>query len=167
MGTEYSRGLQHRLCDGITPTDTANPPHYSSEQVTLIQEEIASLLQKQAIQLAELLLVTDFYSDIFLVPKKDGSLRPVINVKALNTFVHLKHFKMEGIDTMKTEELADKSQPQGCILYNPNRPNSPELPQILVSREDLPLHMSTETFQPFLSTMGLHKDIETSLGCAM
>ena len=77
------------------------PPHYTSEQVTLIQEEIFKLLQKQAIQPVECPSERDFYSNIFLVPKKDGGQRPVINLKALNSFVHPEHFKMEGIHTLK------------------------------------------------------------------
>jgi len=64
------------------------PPHYTSEQVTLIQGEITKLLQKQAIQLVESPSEKDFYSNLFLVPKKDGGQRPVINLKALNSFVH-------------------------------------------------------------------------------
>ena len=40
-----------------------------------------------------------FVSTLFLVPKKDGSQRPVINLKHLNAFVESPHFKMEGIQT--------------------------------------------------------------------
>lgn len=35
-------------------------------------------------------------SQIFLVPKKDGSQRPVINLKPLNAWVMKQKFKMEG-----------------------------------------------------------------------
>ena len=77
------------------------PPHYTSEQVTLIQEEVSKLLLKQAILITEHPSERDFYSNIFLVPKKDGGQRPVINLKALNSFVHPEHFKMEGIHTVK------------------------------------------------------------------
>ena len=41
-----------------------------------------------------------FYSNLFLVPKKDGGQRPVINLKSLNSFVQTQHFKMEGIHTL-------------------------------------------------------------------
>ena len=84
------------------PRQESRPtPHYTSEQVTLIQEEIFKLLQKQVIQPVECPSERDFYSKIFLVPKKDGGQRPVINLKALNSFVHPEHFKMEGIHTLK------------------------------------------------------------------
>ena len=42
-----------------------------------------------------------FYSTLFLVPKKDGGHRPVINLKALNNCVMAPHFNMEGIQTLK------------------------------------------------------------------
>ncbi len=38
---------------------------------------------------------------MFLVPKKDGKQRPVINLKVLNQYVQTYHFKMEGLQTLK------------------------------------------------------------------
>uniref|UniRef100_A0A803J3K6 Reverse transcriptase domain-containing protein n=1 Tax=Xenopus tropicalis TaxID=8364 RepID=A0A803J3K6_XENTR len=38
-----------------------------------------------------------FYSNLFLIPKKDGSLRPVLDLKRLNTFLHVPSFKMESL----------------------------------------------------------------------
>ena len=49
-----------------------NPPHYSSEQTSLIHEELTKLLKKQAIQQLEHPVEAGFLSNIFLVPKKDG-----------------------------------------------------------------------------------------------
>jgi len=66
-------------------------PYYTSEQVTLKWEEISILLQKQAIQPVECPSKRNFYSNMFLVPKKEGGQRPVINLKALNSFVHQEH----------------------------------------------------------------------------
>ena len=43
-------------------------------------------------------LIPDSYvCQIFLVEKKDGGQRPVINLKSLNQFVRIEHFKMEGL----------------------------------------------------------------------
>ena len=36
-----------------------------------------------------------------LVPKENGQMRPVINLKNLNQWVEAQHFKMEGIATLK------------------------------------------------------------------
>ena len=41
-----------------------------------------------------------FYSSLFLVPKKNGQMRPVINLKQLNQWVETSHFKMEGISIL-------------------------------------------------------------------
>ena len=38
-----------------------------------------------------------FFSQIFLVKKKEGGQRPIMNLKCLNSFVKTKHFKMEGL----------------------------------------------------------------------
>ena len=77
------------------------PPQFSAEQTQLISTEITELLQKNAIEEVTPLLQPVFYLNLFLVPKKDGGQRPVINLKALNRFVQKEHFKMEGIHTVK------------------------------------------------------------------
>ena len=77
------------------------PPQFSAEQTQLISMEITELLQKNAIEEVTPLLQPGFYSNLFLVPKKDGGQLPVINLKALNRFVQKEHFKMEGIHTVK------------------------------------------------------------------
>ena len=42
----------------------------------------------------------DFVSPIFTVPKKDGNLRLILNLKKLNEYVEFFHFKMEDISTI-------------------------------------------------------------------
>ena len=39
--------------------------------------------------------VDAFYSRLFLVPKKGTSMRPVIDLSALNQFIENPHFEME------------------------------------------------------------------------
>ena len=38
---------------------------------------------------------------MFVVPKSDGSWRPMINLKSLNLYILTRHFKMESIRTAK------------------------------------------------------------------
>jgi hypothetical protein len=65
-----------------------------------MQEEIQGTLEKGAISEA-LPTGRGFVSNIFLVLKKDGSQRPVINLKKLNEYVQTEHFKIEGIHVLK------------------------------------------------------------------
>jgi hypothetical protein len=56
-------------------------------------------LEKRAIEETQEI---GFISSIFTIPKKSGGFRPVINLKALNNFVTYNHFKMEGLQTVKS-----------------------------------------------------------------
>ena len=57
-------------------------------------EEVASLLSKGAVE--EIIPeCPGYYSRIFLVPKKNGKLRLIIDLSVLNHFVHTQTFKME------------------------------------------------------------------------
>ncbi|CAJ0954016.1 unnamed protein product [Ranitomeya imitator] len=38
-----------------------------------------------------------FYSNLFVVPKKDGAVRPILDLKLLNKFVRVRHFRMESL----------------------------------------------------------------------
>jgi len=77
------------------------PPEakFLKEQEVLLKEEVDSLLQKGTI-LPQMHNFGGFYSSQFLVPKKNGQMRPVINLKQLNQWVETLHFKMEGISTL-------------------------------------------------------------------
>ena len=67
----------------------------NTEQSNALLREIMSLLDKGAIEeLDPRSLAPGFYSRLFLVPKTDGSYRPVFDLKSLNQFVHKEKFKM-------------------------------------------------------------------------
>ena len=54
-----------------------------------------------------------FYSRLFLVPKKEGTYRPVIDLSSLNRFVPHVHFKTEGLHCLKT--VVRKGDPMTSI----------------------------------------------------
>ncbi|XP_057299487.1 uncharacterized protein LOC130630106 [Hydractinia symbiolongicarpus] len=68
----------------------------NQKEVALVTEEVKRMLVKGAIQ-SICHVKGEFLSNVFLVPKKDGGNRPVINLKHLNKFVPYHHFKMEGL----------------------------------------------------------------------
>ncbi|XP_067307872.1 uncharacterized protein [Pseudorasbora parva] len=79
------------------------PPRFSSvlfshtEESTahVLKEEISSLLSKGAIQVVPHNLINQgFYSRYFLVPKKDGSLRPILDLRVLNKHLRKYNFRM-------------------------------------------------------------------------
>ena len=74
------------------------PPVFpmSREKQEVLQKEVDSLLRKGAIE-----KVKDshkgFYLNLFLVSKKDGGLRPVINLSGLNLYIKKKTFRMASL----------------------------------------------------------------------
>ena len=67
-------------------------------QEKTILEEVQILLQKNAIEKVSF-HPKEFISNLFLVPKKTGDFRPVINLKSLNDFVHKEKFRMETLNS--------------------------------------------------------------------
>ena len=76
-------------------------PRPSLQNCKLVSEEIEALLQKGAIKRVHF---NDqaFYHRIFLVAKKGGGQRPVLDLSPLNKFVQTEHFKMENLMTIKS-----------------------------------------------------------------
>jgi hypothetical protein len=66
------------------------------EKFRLLSEEVQSLLLKRVIEDIPLTQWTPgFYSCLFLVPKKTGGMRPVIDLSILSSYLSVPHFKME------------------------------------------------------------------------
>lgn len=68
----------------------------NKKQQELAYREIKVMLRKEQIVPTQN-TPGEFISNLFLVEKKDGGQRPVINLKNLNNHVPYKHFKMEGL----------------------------------------------------------------------
>ncbi|XP_039904084.1 uncharacterized protein LOC120744034 [Simochromis diagramma] len=67
----------------------------NSEAAMILREEIRALLQKRAIRVVPA-SETDkgWYSRYFVVPKKGGGLRPILDLRVLNTYLRTYRFKM-------------------------------------------------------------------------
>lgn len=73
-----------------------SPPPFKEAEVQIIDKEVDKLLHKGVIQIA-LSCHEKSLSNLFLVLKKTGDVRLIINLKALNEFVQKIHFKTENI----------------------------------------------------------------------
>lgn len=79
------------------PLQTVMPNQikFNKEESDLISKEVETLLDKGAIERVYDLKGA-YFSSIFIVPKKDGSLRPIINLRNLNEYIEYHHFKQEN-----------------------------------------------------------------------
>ena len=79
-----------------------NASRTANVKLEILRDEVKSLLQKRAIE-----EVTKdhprrgFFSRIFLVQKRSGGWRPVIDLSRLNQFVLCPHFKMETLNSIR------------------------------------------------------------------
>ena len=89
------------------PILSPNPVFFQQPLSQQLEEEVASLLSKGAVE--EIIPECPrYYSRIFLVPKKNGKLRLIIDLSVLNHFVHTQTFKMETQRKVKdTVQLND------------------------------------------------------------
>ena len=69
----------------------------NSQNATILQEQVDSMILKNAIEEVKHPNSLGHYSNMFLVPKKNGKLRPVINLKPLNRTLSCPSFKMETV----------------------------------------------------------------------
>lgn len=83
------------------PPKQFQEPHIikcSKSEESKLDEAVSKLLRSGAISHSQN-EPDQFVSNIFAVPKSDGGVRLVINLKSLNQFIHAPHFKMEDYRT--------------------------------------------------------------------
>ena len=78
-----------------------HPPQFNQEHAQIIETEVSQLVENGVVVKVRHHPEEGFHPTVFLVLKKEGGQRPVINLKELNKFIRTQHFKMEGIHTLR------------------------------------------------------------------
>ena len=94
--TGYKLDLMGNPKQSHIPLSKAN-----AKETELMNQEIQKLMGRGAIQQVLEGSAKGYYSRIFLVSKKGGQYRPVINLRPLTSWIRYNHFKMEGIHVVK------------------------------------------------------------------
>ncbi|XP_057365008.1 uncharacterized protein LOC130685703 [Daphnia carinata] len=91
-----------KLDFSISPTHRTIPVSVvmPKEMEAVCDREVRDLVRKRAIR-----EITDgsegFVCSLFVIPKKSGGFRPIINLKPLNQFIRYEHFKMENLESAR------------------------------------------------------------------
>ena len=95
------QGYQLELLSTPTQHLQLTFPRLTRVDQKVLDQEVQELLDKQAVHQISASDTAGFISSLFVVPKKDGGNRPVVNLKPLNQFLVYEHFKMEGIHMLR------------------------------------------------------------------
>ncbi len=98
---------------GYTLQFGKNPPRFdgvhltvvnSAAKASVLQQELSSLLQKGAIEeVPQSEVERGFFSRYFLVPKRDGGLKPILDLRRLNLSLYKGKFKMLTMRTIMSQ----------------------------------------------------------------
>ena len=109
------KGYQLELVQNPSQINPVTSVARSRSEHQAIEAEVQALLVKSGVRKLHL-QSNQFTSRLFVVPKKDGSLCPMINLKPLNSHMSNQHFKMERIQgTAKERGLDVLGRPKGCL----------------------------------------------------
>ncbi len=152
------------------------PPRFDGVQLTVVnsaskasvlQLELSSLLQKGAIEdIPQSDIEREFFSRYFLVPKRDGGLRPILDLRCLNFSLYKGKFKMltmktimsqiQGGDWFVTIDLKD-AYFHIQIIQRHRR-----IPSVCLRREGLPIQ--GPSLRPGLGVENIHEMHECCAG---
>jgi len=116
-------------------------PSFPSEQLAQIQEEVSEGGSDSS--------GLSFPPNRVLLhslpgPKKNGQMRPVINLTALNQWVESPLFKMEGLPSLRAGRLVTKKGGlEGCVPHGTNSSRPSVQPPLHCGAGRLPVHLSS------------------------
>jgi hypothetical protein len=96
VDTERCKGIQTGICGPTSPVQTPSPSSLGpSTAIAGTTGNFEPAREEAIVKIPPNLGL--FFSNLFLVEKKGGGQRPVINLSVLNSFIHYHHFKMEDL----------------------------------------------------------------------
>lgn len=95
----YVSGLKIPFLSAPLQVSVPREPTRSDKETIILSDCVSKLLSSGAISAVKP-CKGQFISNVFTVPKSDGSYRLVINLKYLNQFVKAEHFKLEDQKTV-------------------------------------------------------------------
>ena len=96
--------IQEPIQVGSSPIGHSDKSESSSSP--LLGEEIAELFKKRAVERFRNPGTGGFYYPLFLVPKKNGKLLPIIDLSLLNQYINKQHFKMKTVKSVRQSIMA-------------------------------------------------------------
>ncbi|KAI2644187.1 Transposon Ty3-I Gag-Pol polyprotein [Labeo rohita] len=122
------------------PFNGVFPTVVSPEQGLVMEQEVETLLRKEAI---EVVPPQDgesgFYSRYFIVPKKDGGLRPILDLRLLNRSVMRLKFKMltinQVVSQIRSEGLVCDDRSKRRLLPCLHPSSTQEVPEVCFQGE--------------------------------
>ena len=144
---EFKSHLRPKLSLQPERFESARNPQKSIQ----LQGCVDQLLEKKAIVRVET-MSPSLYSNVFIVPKKNGQFRLVINLRQLNQLLLIPHFKMESsaslIRTLQQGEWATSIDLSDAYLHVPMRESFQHLLRFVVNGKvyqyrSLPFGLST------------------------
>ena len=122
------------------PILSPNPVFFQQPLSQKLEEKVTSLLSKGAVE--EIIPeCPGYYSRIFLVPKKNGKLRLIIDLSVLNHFVYTQTFKMETQRKVKDadQRLGIFIGSDGRLFTYPDKSSVSQIPQIHAEKSSVPV----------------------------
>ena len=117
------------------------------------------LLRKGAIKDVEP-CKNQFLSNIFTISKNGGERRPVVDMRDLNSFILLVHFKMGDLSHLPSvlwRGIYMQDRSTRCISNHSDCEKIKDLSKVFLERKTVPVHMST--FWPQILSKNFHKPL--------
>ncbi len=136
------------------------------QQVLVMEQEVKALLEKRAIEyVPHSNRETGFYSQYFIVPKKDGGLRPNLDLRVLNDSKSYSssprcYFETNGA-TDQIRGLLCHDRSQGRILQHIHPSVLQEVPEVHFLGQSIPI--SGSSVQPSIITPLFTKCVDAAL----